>query len=140
MSASGRGSTDLTLTDVREWAQALGIEAASAAEDEAAVAEHLRDGVLLCHLVNKIRPGSVELVSSFPRQPRVEINQSFQLACNPSLIFAHADKAATIEWRCRGEYSAVLAGLHNTRHQKGMQIHTVCPIGSCPLCMEVCGF
>jgi hypothetical protein len=66
MSASGRGGSDVTLTDLREWLQALGLEV-EPAEDEGAVAEQLRDGVLLCHLVNKIRPGSVELVSPYPR-------------------------------------------------------------------------
>lgn len=60
MSASGSTST-LSLSDLREWLEALGLTLAP--EDDTPLKEQLRDGILLCHLVNKIRPGSVESVS-----------------------------------------------------------------------------
>lgn len=56
----GRGGTDsLTLGDLQEWLVAMGLEV----EAEATVAEQLRDGVLLCQLINKIKSSSVDVVS-----------------------------------------------------------------------------
>ena len=63
MSAGGRVRVEsVSLADLQEWFLAMGVE--MGAEEETAIAERLRDGVLLCQLVNKIRPGSVELVSN----------------------------------------------------------------------------
>ena len=62
MSGSGRGRVEsLTLSDLGEWFLAMGLDVEG---PDAAVAEQLRDGVILCHLVNKIKPGSIEVVSS----------------------------------------------------------------------------
>ena len=52
--------------DFREWLSSLGL--LSSSEDKP-FRDQIRDGVLLCQLVNKIRPGSVDTVSSI-RQPR----------------------------------------------------------------------
>ena len=59
--AGGRGRESLTLGDLQEWLLAMGLEVEGV--DEATVADQLRDGVLLCQLVNKIKPSSVEVVS-----------------------------------------------------------------------------
>ena len=63
VSAGGRGGTEsLTLGDLQEWLVAMGLEVEGGG-DEGAVAEQLRDGVLLCQLINKIKPNSVDVVS-----------------------------------------------------------------------------
>ena len=49
------------VNDVREWLEALGLPLET--EEVRPLAEQLRDGGLLCQLVNRIRPGSVENVS-----------------------------------------------------------------------------
>ena len=59
---AGRGRASLTLSDLQEWCVAMGLE--FEAEDERNFVEQLRDGVLLCQLVNAIRSGSVDVVSS----------------------------------------------------------------------------
>lgn len=56
---SGQGPT-LGLNDVRDWMESLGLSLQP--EQTLPLKDQLRDGVLLCQLVNKIRPGSVELV------------------------------------------------------------------------------
>ena len=62
MSWSGAdGRESLTLSDLQEWFVAMGLEVE--AEDKVSVAEQLRDGVLLCHLINRIKSNSVEVVS-----------------------------------------------------------------------------
>lgn len=60
-SAGGAGRESLTLSDLQEWFVAMGLEIE--AEDEGSIAKRLRDGVLLCQLVNKIKSSSVEVVS-----------------------------------------------------------------------------
>lgn len=50
--------------EVREWLEQLSL--LPSGEEESSVRplrELIRDGVLLCQLVNKIRPGSVDTVS-----------------------------------------------------------------------------
>ncbi len=47
--------------ELAEWLEALGLPVEGG--DERALREQLTDGVLLCQLVNKIKPGSVEIVS-----------------------------------------------------------------------------
>lgn len=54
-------SPSLGLSDLREWLESLGLTLLP--EQDTPVKEQLRDGILLCQLVNKIRPGSVETVS-----------------------------------------------------------------------------
>ena len=49
------------VNDVREWLEALGLPIET--EEARPLTEQLRDGALLCQLVNRIRPGSVENVS-----------------------------------------------------------------------------
>lgn len=50
--------------DVVEWLEQLSLlPSGSLSEEPLSLRELLRDGVLLCQLVNKIRPGSVETVS-----------------------------------------------------------------------------
>lgn len=61
MSTSGSGRESLTLSDLQEWFVAMGLEIE--AESEGSTAEQLRDGVLLCQLINKIKCSSVEVVS-----------------------------------------------------------------------------
>lgn len=51
----------LGLTDVQEWLESLGLSLET--EEEKPIQDQLRDGILLCQLVNKIKPGSVENVS-----------------------------------------------------------------------------
>ena len=62
-SGSGGGRQSLTLGDLQEWFVSVGL-GVGAEEEEGAVAEQLRDGVLLCQLVNKIKSNSVEVVRS----------------------------------------------------------------------------
>ena len=62
-SGSGGGRQSLTLGDLQEWFVSVGL-GVGAEEEEGAVAEQLKDGVLLCQLVNKIKPNSVEVVRS----------------------------------------------------------------------------
>ena len=57
---SGDKRESLSLADVQEWLCAMGFEVE--AVDEGSVTEQLRDGVLLCQLVNRIKPNSVEVV------------------------------------------------------------------------------
>lgn len=47
--------------ELAEWLEALGLPVEG--EDESRLRDQLVDGVLLCQLVNKIKPGSVEIVS-----------------------------------------------------------------------------
>ena len=61
---AGRGRVSLTLSDLQEWCIAMGLEIE--AEGERNFVNQLRDGVLLCQLVNKIRSGSVDVVRSDP--------------------------------------------------------------------------
>ncbi len=63
MSKSASASTvaNLSLPELREWLEGLGISLLP--EEDTPVREQLRDGILLCQLVNKIRPGSVDTVS-----------------------------------------------------------------------------
>lgn len=62
MSWSGAdGRESLTLSDLQEWFVAMGLEVEG--EDKVSVAEQLRDGVLLCQLINRIKSNSVEVVS-----------------------------------------------------------------------------
>ena len=59
-------SSAMDLADLGEWLEALGLrpkEGASLCTDEAATRAWLKDGTTLCHLANKIRPGSIENVS-----------------------------------------------------------------------------
>ena len=49
------------VNDLREWLEALGLSLEN--EEVCPLLEQLRDGALLCQLVNRIRPGSVENVS-----------------------------------------------------------------------------
>ena len=49
------------VNDLREWLEALGLPLET--EEVRPLCEQLRDGALLCQLVNRIRPGSVEIVS-----------------------------------------------------------------------------
>lgn len=58
--AVGRGRESLTLGDLQEWFLSMGLEVEGG--DEATVADQLRDGILLCQLINKIKPSSVEVV------------------------------------------------------------------------------
>lgn len=51
----------LDVRDLREWLEALGLTVE--AEEERPLREQISDGVLLCQLVNRIKPGSVETVS-----------------------------------------------------------------------------
>ena len=51
----------LGLNEIREWMEHLGLSVQP--EQHRPFKEQLRDGILLCQLVNKIRPGSVEQVS-----------------------------------------------------------------------------
>lgn len=61
MSGSGAdGRESLTLSDLQEWFVAMGLEVE--ADDKGSMAEQLRDGVLLCQLVNRIKSNSVEVV------------------------------------------------------------------------------
>ena len=62
-SNGGRGRESLTLGDLQEWFVAMGLDVEAA--EEGTIADSLRDGVLLCQLVNKIRPSSIEVVSTF---------------------------------------------------------------------------
>ena len=48
--------------DLQEWVEALGLPL-EPAEDDRALRNQLRDGIFLCQLVNRIKPGSVENVS-----------------------------------------------------------------------------
>lgn len=63
---SGRSASTSTpslgLSELREWLETLGLSLVP--EEDTPVKEQLRDGVLLCQLVNKLRPGSVETVSN----------------------------------------------------------------------------
>ena len=49
--------------EIREWLEQLSL-VSSGEEASVPVRELIRDGVLLCQLVNKIRPGSVDTVST----------------------------------------------------------------------------
>ena len=50
--------------DVRDWLEQLSLLPSPSSEEASVpVRELIRDGVLLCQLVNKIRPGSVDTVS-----------------------------------------------------------------------------
>lgn len=53
--------------DLRQWMTELGIEANLNSEEEEEIdfRKWLRDGVVLCQLINCIRPGSVEEVRRF---------------------------------------------------------------------------
>ena len=53
------------LGEFREWLESLGLSLD--AEEESPLQRQLGDGVLLCQLVNKIKPRSVENVSIFQR-------------------------------------------------------------------------
>ena len=53
------------LGEFREWLESLGLSLD--AEEESPLQRQLGDGVLLCQLVNKIKPRSVENVSIFRR-------------------------------------------------------------------------
>ena len=55
----------LGLGEFREWLESLGLPLE--AEEENPLQRQLGDGVLLCQLVNKIKPGSVDNVSTFRR-------------------------------------------------------------------------
>ncbi|XP_064394125.1 rho guanine nucleotide exchange factor 7-like isoform X2 [Halichondria panicea] len=61
---SGRSASTSTpslgLSELREWLETLGLSLVP--EEDTPVKEQLRDGVLLCQLVNKLRPGSVETI------------------------------------------------------------------------------
>ena len=46
--------------DLHEWITTLGLSL----DPEDSLQEQLRDGILLCQLVNRIKPGSVDNVSS----------------------------------------------------------------------------
>ena len=54
----------LTESTLYEWMSSLGVSLAGRGEgdSEETCRNGLRDGVALCHLVNKIKPGSVENV------------------------------------------------------------------------------
>jgi len=54
-------AVSLGLSELRDWLVELGLSLQP--EAELPVREQLRDGVLLCQLVNKLKPGSVETVS-----------------------------------------------------------------------------
>lgn len=57
--------SQLTESILHEWMSSLGVPLSGTLEgdDEDGFLNGLRDGVALCHLVNKIKPGSVENVS-----------------------------------------------------------------------------
>ena len=61
MAASGQARR-LDEQDLYEWMMQLGVSLRP--EEQAGnFSSQLRDGVVLCHLVNRLRPGSVEDVS-----------------------------------------------------------------------------
>ena len=59
--------------EFQEWLGSLGL--VSPGGEDRPFREQIRDGVLLCQLVNKIRPGSVDIVS---RVAYTLINKSLQ--------------------------------------------------------------
>ncbi len=59
--SASTSTASLSLSELRAWLEALGVSLLP--EEDTPVKEQLRDGVLLCQLVNKIRPGSVDTVS-----------------------------------------------------------------------------
>ena len=61
----------LGLGEFREWLESLGLPLE--VEEENPLQRQLGDGVLLCQLVNKIKPGSVENVSIFRRSTATEV-------------------------------------------------------------------
>lgn len=58
--SGGNKRESISLQDLHEWLGALGLEVEP--EDERPIADQLRDGVVLCQLVNRIKPNSVEVV------------------------------------------------------------------------------
>ena len=59
MSRSEKGES-VNEQDLEEWLRALGLDVEP--EHERPMAEQLRDGVVLCQLVNRIKPNCVETV------------------------------------------------------------------------------
>ena len=58
--AGGSKRESISVQDLQEWLGALGLEVEP--EDERPLPDQLRDGVVLCQLVNRIKPNSVEVV------------------------------------------------------------------------------
>lgn len=58
--SGGHKRESISLQDLQEWLGALGLEVEP--EDERPLPDQLRDGVVLCQLVNRIKPNSVEVV------------------------------------------------------------------------------
>ena len=56
----GKNYPQLCEDDFQEWLVSLSL--LSSVAEEKPFREQIRDGVILCQLVNKIRPGSVETV------------------------------------------------------------------------------
>lgn len=62
MAASGLARRPLNEQDLYEWM--LQLEVPLSPEEQAGdFRSQLRDGIVLCHLVNRLRPGSVDSVS-----------------------------------------------------------------------------
>ena len=59
--SSGKNYPQLGEEEFQEWLTGLGL--LSPGGEDRPFREQIRDGVLLCQLVNKIRPGSVDIVS-----------------------------------------------------------------------------
>ena len=60
--SAGKNYPQLCEEDFQEWLVCLSL--LSSGSEEKPFRERIRDGVVLCQLANKIRPGSVETVSS----------------------------------------------------------------------------
>ena len=60
MSAARGSAAQLGEEDCLEWLASLSLVPSG---EGTPFRELIRDGVILCHLVNKIRPGSIETVS-----------------------------------------------------------------------------
>lgn len=58
-----QSSAPLTEDDFREWLESLGLTIPGEGREDQPFRDLIKDGVLLCQLVNKIRPGSVDIVS-----------------------------------------------------------------------------
>lgn len=69
------------LEELVEWLEGLGL-APAAGDQDLPLQKRLRDGIFLCQLVNRVRPGAVEEVSD-------SISQSKQGLCNVHTHLPH---------------------------------------------------